>query len=174
MPKDVETVEVLEQILGVTDCSLQFAAGYLEEPEISSVPIPLDYAKGKALGEHFDRLSQMVSALLANGLDTITKNDPNLYTHPYTLWSGQSGMSIPHELLSSKLQQNIDQLFLEYQEFDLRNFMCHLEAEHTEIKTRGLSKVVVENPYELIEILRVLVRRRTYNRGTCSVCKDWY
>ena len=53
-----------------------------------------------------------------------------------------------------------------------RHFMCHLEAEHTEMRSKELRKVFAETPYELIEILRVLESRRIF-RGDCPVCKDW-
>lgn len=168
-------VECLEDIFYLQRGTLLIPAGYLvEAPTIVSNGVSQRNAIAtKRLEEHFDRLANMVKILLENGLDTVTKNDPSVSAFPYTLWSGQSGMSIPHELLSSYLQKNIDQLYLEYEDFDLPDFMCHLEAEHIEIKSKGLRKVVAENPYELIEVLRVLVRRKTFNKGTCPVCKDW-
>lgn len=168
-------VECLEDIFYLKRGTLLVPAGYLIEAPtvVSNSIIQRSTIATKRLEEHFDRLANMVNILLENGLEAITKNDPSVSAFPYTLWSGQSGMAIPHELLSSYLQKNIDQLFLEYIDSDLQNFMCHLEAEYTEIKSKGLRKVVAENPYELIEILRVLVRRGTFNKGTCPVCEDW-
>jgi hypothetical protein len=52
--------------------------------------------------------------------------------------------------------------------------MSHLEAEYVEIKTKELNKVVAENPYELIEILRILIQKRVFDKGTCPVCKEWH
>jgi len=167
-------VECLEHIFSLPRGTLLGPAGYLVEAPaiVSSDATQRSTIITKRLEEHFDHLANMVNILLANGLETITKNDPSVSAFPYTLWSGQAGIAIPHELLSSYLQQNIDQLYLEYNDSDLPDFMCHLEAEHTEIKSKGLRKVVAENPYELIDILRVLASRKTF-KGTCPVCKDW-
>ncbi len=169
-----EIIECLEDIFSLSRGMLLRPAGYyVEAPAtVSNDTSQRSTIITKRLEEHFDRLADMVGILLANGLETITKNDPIISAFPYTLWSGQAGMGIPHKLLSSYLQQNIDQLFLEYNDFDLQNFMSHLEAEYPDIGSEGLRKVVAENPYELIEILRVLARRKTF-KGTCSVCEDW-
>ena len=168
-------VDCLERIFSLPRGTLLRPAGYLVEAlaTVSSDTTQRSTIITKRLEEHFDRLANMVNILLENGLDTITNNDPSISAFPYTLWSGQSGMSIPHELLSSYLQQNIDQIYLKYNDSDLQNFMCHLEAEYPEIRSEGLRKVVTENPYELIATFRVLVRRRIFNKGTCPVCKDW-
>ncbi len=170
-----EIVECLEDILYLPRGTLLRPAGYLIEAPatVSSNAKQPSAIITKRLEEHFDHLVNMVNILLANRLEAITKNDPSISEFPYTLWSGQSGMAIPHEILSSYLQQNMNQLFLKYNEFDLRNFTSHLEAEYTDVGSKGLRKVVAENPYELIEILRVLVRRGTFNKGTCPVCEDW-
>lgn len=147
------------------------AAGYLEQQEISIPTTPLDYAKGQALAKHYKQLSEMVSELLVNGLDTVEKNDPSVSEFPYTLWSGQSGIMVSKEILTSYLQENINQLHHKYNDFDLQNLMYHLEAEYPDISSKGLRKIVVENPYELIDILRLLVRKKM-SKGNCSECKN--
>jgi hypothetical protein len=126
----------------------------------------------KSKREHYEHLAEIASALLSNGLDTVTKNAPSVSAFPYTLWSGQSGIAIPGELLSSYLQQNMDQLNLDYNDFDLHNFMCHLEAEYPEIHSKGFSTFVRDNPYELIQTLKILAQRRVFE-GKCPVCNGW-
>ena len=149
-------------------------AGYLVEvpATVSSDASQRSTIVTKRLEEHFDYLVNMVNILLEQRLETITKNDPSVSAFPYTLWSGQTGIAIPHELISSYLQQNINQLYLEYKDFDLQNFTCHLEAEYPEIRSKGFPTVIRDNPYELIETLRVLESRRTF-KGTCPVGEDW-
>ena len=122
--------------------------------------------------EHYEQLSEIASVLLSNGLDTLTKNDSSVSAFPYTLWSGESGTGILQELLSTYLLQNIEQLNLDSSDFDLRNFICHLEAEYPEIRSKGFFNVVINNPYEIIEALRILSQKRLF-KGICPVCKDW-
>lgn len=50
-------------------------------------------------------------------------------------------------------------------------FMQHYSYE-TQSQTRMMD-MLKNDPFELIQILRVLVRRRTF-KGTCDLCKDWY
>jgi len=165
-------VECLEDIFSLARGTLLRPAGYLIEApaKVSNIEAPQSTIITRRLEEHFDHLTNMVHILLANGLDTITKNDSNKTTFPYTLWSGQSGIAIPHELLSSYLHQNVNQLFLDTNEFDLQNFMSHLEVEYPEIKSKGFLHIVKDNPYELIQTLKILAQRKLF-KGTCPVCE---
>jgi hypothetical protein len=164
----------LEDIFSLPRGTLLRPSGYLIEPPavVYSGESQRSTIITKRLEEHFDHLANMVNVLLSNGLETITKNDPSISEFPYTMWSGQSGLAIPQEILSSYLQQNMNQLFLDINDFDLQNFMSHLEPEYPGIQSKGFTNIVKNNPYELIQTLIVLAQRKIF-KGTCPVCKDW-
>jgi len=52
------------------------------------------------------------------------------------------------------------------------SFQSHLCAEYPEIQSQGISVFADENPYRLIEMLRILTKRKTF-QGTCPVCESW-
>jgi len=125
--------------------------------------------------EHFNYLADIVNELLSNGLDGVTKNPNNREQgdlFEYTIWSRDSGLGIPRQLLHSMLQGNIDRAASKYIDLDLECLISHLKAEYPDIQSKGFRKVVADNPYELIDILRLLVRKKIF-KGICPVCKDW-
>ena len=50
------------------------------------------------------------------------------------------------------------------------SFSEHLSSDASGKYFKEMAKT---EPFELIQILRVLVRRRMF-KGTCAICKDWY
>jgi hypothetical protein len=48
----------------------------------------------------------------------------------------------------------------------------HLKAECPVIHSKGFLRAVEENPYEVIECLRLLADRGTF-QGVCPVCATW-
>jgi hypothetical protein len=77
------------------------------------------------------------------------------------------------EQLASHLNSNMAAISKDRDWFFRHCFIPHLKSELSkELNTEPFFKVVEEQPYELIEILRVLEARKMF-KGTCPVCKDW-
>ena len=51
--------------------------------------------------------------------------------------------------------------------------VSHLEAEYPLMKSKNIYELAKENSFELIELITLLSRRKTF-RGTCEICKPWY
>lgn len=62
--------------------------------------------------------------------------------------------------------------FKVYPPYDFQCLMDHIEAECPEVKSKGIERAVVENPYEVIEAVRRISRRKILN-GKCPICQDW-
>lgn len=126
--------------------------------------------------EHFDRIADVATLLLANDLDSVTENptrEDQFGIFKYTIWHGGSGLGITHEQLSQLLDQNIESVSDQPNDaYDLDCLLSHLKDECPQIKSKGFGNFVKENPYKLIEALRIFIRRKTF-KGTCPVCKDW-
>jgi hypothetical protein len=143
-----------------------------QKKEMKLEPIVLN-----RIQEHFEHLTNIVLALLSNplNLDGVRENpstEAPFDMFKYTLWEGDSGIGITHEQLSSMLQESIERADYIFGEWDFQCLILHLMAESPEIESKGFYKIAAENPYELIETLRILARRKTF-KGTCPVCKDW-
>ena len=50
--------------------------------------------------------------------------------------------------------------------------LSHLQAECPEVEAKGFEQAVRETPYEVIDALRLMARRKTL-KGTCPVCEEW-
>jgi hypothetical protein len=143
-----------------------------QQKEMKLEPIVLS-----RMEEHFEHLADIVWAVLSNpyNLDGVKEN-PSRGTpfdiFKYTLWESGSGQGITHGQLSSMLGENIDRVDYVFAEFDFYCLILHLRAESPEIEAKGFYTVATENPYELIDTLRILARRKTF-KGTCPVCQDW-
>ena len=134
----------------------------------------------KARERHFADLADAAGRLLYNNLHRVwlsarayESNQPE-----YEIYEGfdSPGYPITKEQLSSILDTNIEMLRSQKGESILYQQLApHLNAEIPEIVTdtepRGFLNVVRDNPYELIETLRILESRKIF-RGTCPVCKD--
>ncbi|MBN2099833.1 MAG: hypothetical protein JW753_09595 [Dehalococcoidia bacterium] len=102
-------------------------------------------------------MADIAKAMLANGLDDV--------------------FPCPTEVkalkrLSEALNANAEAASDVYRNPDLECFGWHLDGENCKIQAMGVSKAHDDIPYEVIETLRIVARRKTF-KGTCSVCRDW-
>jgi hypothetical protein len=142
--------------------------------------IQFEAGVAKRRAEHFDHLANIVSAFLINEIDTVMPSidtvEPRIirgdeYGRPkYTI--GEQEVEITILELSLSLRANIQSVLLQFSPWDLTCLIYHLKAESPEIESKGFTDVVRENPYKLIDTLRVLAWRKTF-KGTCPVCRDW-
>ena len=137
--------------------------------------IELEWLLMESMKEHFEHLTDVARTLLANGLDTVepkrSKGD-EFEPAEYIVWDGYfEKATVNQDQLSDMLDDNIP-LAASKHGLDFDCFLSHLEVEYSDIESKGLWKVIRENPYELIETLRVLARRKTF-KGTCPVCENW-
>jgi len=58
-----------------------------------------------------------------------------------------------------------------YPQHDFECLVAHLKKECSVVGRKGLDKAVQQDPYAVIEALRVISRRKTL-KGKCEVCKD--
>lgn len=125
--------------------------------------------------EHNEKLAGVADRLLANDLKRVMKWVASTGQIEYHLFDDEE---ILHRLteddLAGQFEQNIILTFHDYTEWFYANcFLPHLYAEWPEeLKNKGLSIVAEEQPYQLIETLRLLAERKTF-KGTCPVCKEW-
>ena len=121
--------------------------------------------------KHFQRLTEMTTALLNKGLDFVRPypgSSSGVIIGPPELETG-----IPTEELSIVLDNNFQAACNQFSEYDLSEcFIPHFMAEHPDIKTQDFHEFISDKPYQVIEILRVLMRRRTF-KGTCPICIGW-
>ena len=129
--------------------------------------------------EHFTELSDIAKSLLANGLESVscpgwTTNQSDQVKYVIPNESAESGYDeLTRIQLASHLNSNIDAIPREKDWLFRACFVPHLKSElREELSTKLFFKVVEEQPYELIEVLRVLAARGVF-KGTCPVCKDW-
>lgn len=136
----------------------------------------------KARERHFADLADAAGRLLYNNLHRVwLREGINQTNQPeYEIYEGfeSPGYPITKEQLSSILDTNIEMLRSQKGESILyEQLVPHLNAEFPEIVTdiepRGFLNVVRDNPYELIDTLRVLESRKAF-RGICRVCKGLY
>lgn len=129
--------------------------------------------------EHLADLADMTKSLLANGLDSVSR--PGWTTDKSRqvkyLLPNQNAASgydeATREHLASRLNSNIATILKERDWFFRDCFMPHLKSElPEELTAQPFFEVVEEQPYELIEILRVLAAKKTF-KGTCPACPDW-
>jgi excisionase family DNA binding protein len=128
----------------------------------------------KRIEQHFDHLADIAKGLLSGNLDNVTaKSTKTGDIFEYTFWEGTVGQGIARKQLSEMLERNIESFYEQPNDtYDLDYFLYHLVAEYPEVQSKGFNNFAKKNPYELVEMLRLLVRRKTF-KGTCPVCKDW-
>lgn len=179
IPK-AEIVEALEDILQVNRGVLLRAARYLVEQSSDEPVSPQIEPVGvRQRAEHFAELSSIAKSLLVNGLDNVsspswTTNQSRQVKYLLPNQNAASGYDeITEEQLASRLDSNMAAIIKDKDWFFRHCFIPHLKSELPEaLGTKLFFKVVEEQPYELIEILRMLAAKRTF-RGTCRVCEDW-
>jgi hypothetical protein len=127
--------------------------------------------------EHNERLAIVVDGLLGNELKRVMKWVSPTGQVEYRLY-GESGDNLEKRLteddLVDKLSENIHLAYRHYEEWFFKScFLPHLYAEWSdELKNTGFNIVVEKQSYQLIETLRLLAERKTFN-GICPMCKDW-
>ena len=127
--------------------------------------------------EHNAKLAGVADRLLANDLKKIMKWVMPTGDIEYQLFD-ESETHLQERLtedeLSGQFEQNINLAYQEYTEWFFKEcFLPHLYAEWSEeLKNKGFYIVAEEQPYQLIETLRLLAERKTF-KGTCPVCTDW-
>lgn len=172
-------IEDLEEIFGVNRGMLLRLAGYLVVTgEEQAVQPELGLATLIQRTAHYAELADVAKSLLANGLESISiagwsTNRSQQVKYLLPSESADSGYDeLTKEQLASQLDSNIATVLKEKDWFFRNCFMPHLKSElPEELKTKLFFKVVEEQPYELIEILRMLAARRVF-KGTCPACKD--
>jgi len=147
----------------------------------------IDPLAAKRRQEHFTKLAGISTSLLANDLHRVIEggtytraNASGEPTEPrqveYTLVSGSDGApyKLTHEQLSNQLMANIELTVHGYTNlFFCSCFLPHLMSElSVDARTTDFWVMAREQPYQLIETLRLLAERKTF-KGTCPVCKDW-
>ena len=141
--------------------------------------IPLSIPENQK--EHNERLADVAKSLLDNDLSSVlhgwtTKRVTGQVKYILTR-KGKVGKycDLTEQQLSERLKKNIVSTEHKYERWFFHDcFLPHLESElPEELKTKGFFDIVKEQPYELIEILRVLAARGIF-KGTCPVCEDYH
>ena len=118
--------------------------------------------------EHFARMADIAASLLRNGLDTVARDSQGGLS-----MSKGMGVIMIYDELTEALEGNFKSACFEFSDYDVNaSFVRHLEAEVPDIRTQGLQNYLEKHPYEMIETLRLLCRRKTF-KGNCPICKDW-
>jgi len=171
-------IMVLEDILGLSRGVLLRAAGYDETETYEEEAIQVDPVISKQKANHFEYLAEITSWILANDLDDVGPNLLQGQGEPfdefeYMVGTSSDGYGIADDQeLSFRLERNMEFISDKYIKFDLDCLESHLKAESSEIASKRFYGTLWEKPYELIEKLRVISRRKTL-KGTCPVCEDW-
>ena len=126
--------------------------------------------------EHFVELASVAKSLLINGLEDVSY--PGWSTNRSLLGeylipnkdaaSGYDG--ITKEQLASHLNSNMAAIVKDRDWFFRDCFVPHLKSElPEELKTKLFYRIIEEQPYQLIEVLRILAAKKTF-KGTCPAC----
>ncbi|MFC2003441.1 hypothetical protein ACFLV4_05815 [Chloroflexota bacterium] len=123
--------------------------------------------------EHFNHLSEIADYLLIGDLVKLLPDQTvDIIPNTYTIYNDEEE-EISRRELASRLEENIEDAIHHYGPPDfLDNFFPHLKAECPEIMPSEWDKVVRDNPYFVMDTIRILSQRKTF-KGTCPVCKDW-
>ncbi|MFC1918158.1 hypothetical protein ACFLXH_05865 [Chloroflexota bacterium] len=127
--------------------------------------------------QHFNNLADIAQKLLEGGVRDIIMIAPdtdNPNSEEYVITSGVDPVeSMGLNGLRHKLRDNLHLAFDTYGMWDVNDCLqTHLKLEGIDFLSQGIERAIQDNPYEFIEILRVLAQRQTFN-GTCPVCRNW-
>ena len=127
--------------------------------------------------EHNAKLAGVADRLLANDLKRVMKWVEPAGDIEYHLFDESENRLIERlteDDLAGRLEENLLTVYRDYTEWFYKNcFLPHLFAEWSEdVKTKMSKALLYEQPYLLIETLRLLAERKTF-KGTCPVCTDW-
>ena len=128
----------------------------------------------KPLQTHFRELGNIVDFLWSEGLHRVvakdTKRGDQFDIFEYVFEEG--GQAFTRENLSKMVFTTWDYAGAAYGSWKLECLLWHIKAERPDIESKGFADFVKENPYQFVETLGVLVRRKTLE-GTCPICKEW-
>lgn len=128
----------------------------------------------KRLKEHSENITDIAASLLT-GWD-VTKNTPRgnqFDIFQYTIIVDDLGWGVTHEQLNARVQLRLEETFEQYSESELNYFMSHLKAISPEIEAKGIIRFARENPYELLETLKVLAKTKIL-KSKCLACQHWH
>ena len=133
----------------------------------------------KQRGDHLVDLADITKKFI-NGLENVsrpgrTTNKPRREMYLIPNENSASGYDeMTKEQLSQQLNQNMKVILKDKDRFFHSCFVPHAKAElPEEMRTKILSQIIEEQPFELIECLTFLATGKSF-KGACRVCKDWY
>ncbi len=141
-------------------------------------PLSVTSVVSDRMKDHFNDLIRIVEVLLAKDLDCVSVNPyPESDDDTYIAWSRDGGTgSLSKESQALLLGDNLEDVMSEYNEWEHGWFASHLQAdvkaEYPEVGNKEFADLCTDNPYEVIETLKLLRARKTF-RGKCPVCKAW-
>jgi hypothetical protein len=124
------------------------------------------------LEQHMRDLTQVAKMLLANNLDGLEAFE--LYGEKCYGWiRGKDKYElISEESVTDILWDNLAKATEHFKPSPMPEMFMHHFSYETPPQARMMDMLKKE-PLELIQILRLLVQRRTF-KGTCDICKGWY
>jgi len=89
-------------------------------------------------------------------------------------WPSSTGDVLSKSMLIEILKNNVRKIKGHFSTYLFDE--CLIPHIITELSSAGITdtwdKVVEEQPYELIQVLKILAAKKTFN-GKCPICKDW-
>lgn len=125
--------------------------------------------------KHFLHLAELANSLLEDGLDNVeinTNERSNINGKKYVIINDHSDEAVNTKYLYASLIANIDVTIRKYSKSEVDDLFSHLLAEYPEVDDGDTNTYIKDKPFELIEILHLLARRKTF-KGTCPVCEEW-
>ncbi|MFC2034031.1 hypothetical protein ACFLTT_01315 [Chloroflexota bacterium] len=129
--------------------------------------------------EHLEQLIDIVNILLADDLDsTMYKGDVIVSDEKkeaqYIITDRNGTEELSKDDISAELEYNTESACRKYSDwFFYSCFLIHIVNDSPEeYKAKNYWEFLREQPYKLIETLRLLAERKTF-KGTCPVCKEW-
>lgn len=147
----------------------------------------VDPVIAKKQEDHFNYVLEIAKALLTtfDYLEDVQENPDKGEQHKEYIQAMSDGYRpLSRAELSSGLQRNLavmHGLIMGYEgwdeskiypRIDIECLISHLEEECSEVKSKELYQAIEENPYKVIDSLRVLCRKKRF-KDTCSICQDW-
>lgn len=145
-----------------------------EESQYEEAETHIDVVALQSKKEHFEDLAIVACSLLEDGLDNVIINDGDKQSteNKYTMIQEHKDVEILKRDLYLYLLANTDITIRKFSQFDVDCLFSHLMTEYTQIEEIGYSVFIETDPFELIKILRIVSRRKTF-KGTCPVCAEW-
>jgi hypothetical protein len=113
--------------------------------------------------------------LIKEDLELLTReyNEPNKPEYYFMDGEGALIEATTADRISFLLEENSWYACRTFGQWEFDNiFVPHISAEESIRSLGGWDEAIKAEPYEVVELLRVLSRRGTY-RGKCPVCMDW-